>query len=75
MDQGLYAGVCGGALIVTNDSGEHAIALDAIRELRVSNGPSRGVGLETGFLIGAAVDVTIVLVVLGKASKCPVTGC
>ena len=64
--KGRFAGVCDGALIVLNDSGEHAIALEAVRDLRVKNGTYWRTGLGTGAAIGGTVDLAL-LVLLSLA--------
>lgn len=65
--KGIFAGVCDGALIVLNDSGEHAIALEAFRDLRVKNGTDWRTGLGIGAAIGGTVDLAL-LFLLSLAS-------
>jgi hypothetical protein len=57
--EGRYVGVRDGALIVSNDSGEHAIAPETIRELRVKNGTYWERGMVTGLVIGGLGDVAL----------------
>lgn len=55
--EGRCHGVRDGALIVSNDTGDHAIALDSVREVRVQ----RGDYLARGLAVGAAIDGTLLL--------------
>lgn len=63
--KGTYVGVCDGALILWNETGEHAIALEAIREVRVPEGTYAGSGLATGLFVGVLLDLAVVVAIFG----------
>jgi hypothetical protein len=79
--EGEYEGVRYGKLIVSTidpvygvQTGERAVPLEAIREVRVRNGTYAGKGLLTGLAIGGAIDLTLI-VIAGSACAGTSGGC
>jgi hypothetical protein len=56
--EGRYQGVRDGTLISSNDTGEHAIPLTSVREVRVKGGSYWA----TGLIVGAVIDVALVVI-------------